>query len=139
MGAWGTGMFEDDTACDLLYDVMEADAKSFIEAAADRNHSDDLEYDECQEILVAGAILDSLLNGSDHGAVAEGYEEWIAAQDSNGLEGLAPAIAAGLKAVISDDSELNELWQENEEDYPAWKASIEKLIASLEGVSAQSS
>lgn len=90
------------------------------------------------ELLVVGAILDSLLNGNDHGAVTEGYEEWLAAQDATGLKALAPSIARGLTAVISDDAELNELWQENEEDYPAWKANIEKLIDSLERVGTES-
>lgn len=106
--------------------------------AAGRDDAEYLEYDECQELLVVGAILDSLLNGNDHGAVTEGYEEWLAAQDATGLKALAPSIARGLTAVISDDAELNELWQENEEDYPAWKANIEKLIDSLERVGTES-
>ena len=30
MGAWGMGVFDDDTSCDLLYEAMETDALSFI-------------------------------------------------------------------------------------------------------------
>ena len=36
-----------------------------------------------------------------------------------------------LNKVLDDKSELNELWAENEEDYPSWRQGIEKLIQRL--------
>ncbi|WP_274728954.1 DUF4259 domain-containing protein [Taylorella equigenitalis] len=32
-----------------------------------------------------------------------------------------------LGVVLGDNSELNELWQESEEDYPLWKENIISL------------
>lgn len=57
MGAWGMGIFEDDTSCDILFDVTQTDAKSFIQDKVKYQQSDYLEYSECHEILVAGPLL----------------------------------------------------------------------------------
>ncbi len=47
------------------------------------------------------------------------------------LESLKETAIEALKKVISDKSELNELWSENEELYPKWKGNIESLINRL--------
>ena len=37
-----------------------------------------------------------------------------------------------LKRVLSDKSDLNEMWSENVDGYPEWRGNIEQLIESLE-------
>jgi len=133
MGAWGTGLFEDDTSQDLVSDVLDTDAKSFVKNSSAYACADYLDYDQCQEIIISGVILDSILNDSQYEVPDEAFYEWISTQDSEGLDALKGDIISGLKLVISEKSELNELWQENEEDYPAWKKNIENLIANLSG------
>lgn len=131
MGAWGTGVFEDDSACDLLYDAMETDAQTFIAKAIGHKGSDYLDYEECQEVIVSGAILDSVLNGAKYEHVTEGYDEWLRQQNKEELEKFRADIVAGLKVVLSDKSELNELWSENEEDYLVWRAGVEKIVGGI--------
>jgi hypothetical protein len=131
MGAWGMGIFDDDTSCDLLYEAMDTDAASFIERAARHKDSDYLEYDECHEVIVSGSILDSLLVGTKYSHETDGYDDWLSKQDKSGLSKYKEDILAGLSLVLSDKSELNELWQENEEDYQTWKSNIEIIITNL--------
>lgn len=131
MGAWGMGVFDDDTSCDLLYDAMDTDAYTFIAKAVGHKDSDYLEYDECHEVIVSGAILDSLLVGTKYSHETEGYDDWLLKQDKSKLSKYKEDIVSGLNLVLSDKSELNELWQENEEDYPTWKSNIEGIIANL--------
>jgi len=131
MGAWGMGIFDDDTSCDLIDEAMESDAKSFVEKVVNHKGSDYLEYYECQEVLVSGAILDAILNATKYGDDVEGFDDWISTQNSEFIATVKNDILSGLKIVISDKSELNELWQENKEDYPVWKANIDELIIRL--------
>jgi hypothetical protein len=131
MGAWGMGVFDDDTSCDLLYDAMETNANSFIEKAATHKDSEYLEYEECHEVIVSGSILDSILNGTEYSHQTEGYDDWLSKQDKSGLSEYKGSIVSGLNLVLSDKSELNELWQENEEDYPVWRRNIENIISNL--------
>ncbi len=54
-------------------------------------------------------------------------------QGKEGIENLKSDISEGLRRVLSGESELNELWLENEEDYPAWKGNIESILSNLNG------
>ena len=132
MGAWGMGVFENDSACDLLYEAMETDAETFIGRAVRHKDREYLEYEECHEVIVSGAILDSVLNGTEHKNFTEGYDEWLGQQNKSSIEHFRADIVAGLKVVLSDKSELNEVWSENEEDYSVWKSNVERII---EGIS----
>jgi len=133
MGAWGMGVFDDDTSCDLLYEAMETDALSFIKKAQNHKDAEYLEYDECHEVIVAASIMDYILNGTKYNHNTEGYDEWLSKQGKEGIEDLKSDISEGLRRVLSEESELNELWLENEEDYPAWKGNIESILSNLNG------
>ena len=131
MGAWGTGVFEDDTSCDLLCDALEDDAKKFIQETISSQDAEYLEYTEGHAFIVSGVIADSILNQASYDHETEGFDEWMDQQQPDSLLEFVPDIVTGLKRVISEDSELNELWQENEEEYPEWKSNIEEIITAL--------
>lgn len=135
MSAWGTELFDNDTSNDLLYEIIEAgdDAKTFIQSLINVELNDDEEFGLlwAYEYIASGAILDALLHGNTYEYQAEGFEEWLQAQSLNSIIEFLPAVLRGLKHVLSENSELNELWQETE-DYPEWRSNIEKLITSLE-------
>ncbi|PUA29317.1 MAG: hypothetical protein B0W54_01570 [Cellvibrio sp. 79] len=133
MGAWGTGIFEDDASLDLLADAIESDAESFIRNSSSHFNEEYLEYDQCQEVIVSGVILDALLNKTTYRSSDKEFQEWIANQEIKELANLKESILKGLKVVISEKSELNELWQENEEEYYSWRKNIETLTANLGG------
>ncbi len=69
MGAWGTGIFDDDTACDFLSEL--AGSKNPLDlmkrALEDAPGSEYLEYDAGQNVLVSSAVIDTILNGTRHG------------------------------------------------------------------------
>ena len=131
MGAWGMDVFEDDTSCDLLYDAMETDAKSFIAKAITHRDSEYLEYDDCHEVIVSGVILDAIINKNSYKHETDGFDDWLAAQKVESIQEYKDDVLSSLKSVLSDKSELNELWAENEEDYPVWKKNIESIISKL--------
>jgi hypothetical protein len=133
MGAWGMGVFDDDTSCDLLYEAMETDALSFIKKAQNHKDAEYLEYDECHEVIVAASIMDYILNGTKYNHNTDGYDEWLSKQGKEGIEDLKSDISESLRRVLSEESELNELWLENEEDYPTWKVNIESILSNLNG------
>ncbi|MCE2596381.1 DUF4259 domain-containing protein [Motilimonas cestriensis] len=131
MGAWGMGIFDDDTSCDLIDEAMEGSAESLIKGACAHKDSDYLEYEECHEVLVSGAVLDSILNGTKYGDAVEGFDEWISKQPKSLIDSFKSQILEAMNLIVSEKSELNELWQENEDDYPAWKSNVNKIIAGL--------
>ena len=69
MGAWGTGIFDDDTACDFLSEL--AGSKQPLDlmkrVLKDAPGSEYLEYDAGQGVLVSSAVIDTILNGTRHG------------------------------------------------------------------------
>lgn len=144
MGAWDYGVFDDDSA----YDVMEElngcdDVAEYLEKAFDDAiEADYLEYDEGIAASVCGAVLDSILNGTNYrfdgfnsgDSDAEGSDQYI--HLISGLKDIkcghlkAKAVQA-LKVLISDQSELYELWSENEALFPKWKEVYEQIISRL--------
>ncbi|WP_351019217.1 DUF4259 domain-containing protein [Shewanella sp. AC91-MNA-CIBAN-0169] len=131
MGASGVGVFDDDTSCDLIDEAVESDAASFIQRVINYKAADYLEYDECQEVIVSATILDSMINGTTYEYDEGEFVEWIRKQSLSTVIEYKSDIIAALKVVLSDKSELKELWSENEEFYPDWVENIKRLISSL--------
>jgi len=135
MGAWDAGIFDDDSACDILddlegtRDVSDFLRRSFAEAVG----SDYLEYDACHAVTVSGAVLDAALHPTvDRSTYPETLNVVVAAAQRTDLQPLRPLAVQALVRVIGNGSELNELWAENEELYSTWKGNIEAIIARLQ-------
>ena len=138
MGAWGTGIFEDDTAYDVLASLMLADPMEQMEEwFANVKDTDYLEYTDAQCVLLSAAVIDAALNGTVYPC---DDEETLAAVVAV-VKGAKPKRMAGiatmlLERILGDSSELRELWEENEELYPMWRRGIEDLEARLDAISA---
>lgn len=137
MGAWDYGIFDDDTAY-YFFDEITEDAEVFFQSSFENAlESDYLEYDECHAVTVSAAYMDHLLNGTLYRTDNEEEEDesnvnlFGKLRPNLKVEHLKPLAVKALKKVISEDSELNELWSENEELYPKWKNNIEELIKRL--------
>ncbi|GAB2524355.1 hypothetical protein GCM10027188_29180 [Lysobacter humi (ex Lee et al. 2017)] len=135
MGAWGTAVFEDDTALDFLEeqllaaeDPLRLMRDSFEGALA----ADYVDYEMGHAVLVSATALRALQKGEP--LEDEEQEEWAAWRqayaglDTAGLKGQA---AQACLKVAAAQSELNELWAENEEFYPEWKAGVESLASAV--------
>lgn len=133
MGAWDTGIFDDDTALDVLLSLSIADPIEQIEEwYGTVEGSDYLEYTDCQCLLVSGAVIDAALNGTvqpcDDEETLAAVVATVKERDPAALKATA---AMNLQRVLGDASELRELWEENTELYPVWRGNIEAIIARL--------
>ena len=131
MGAWGVGIFDDDTSCDLIDEAMDDGALSLIEEAMEVDMDQYIEYEDAYKIIVSAALIDTVVNATDHQYPSENFELWLKDQPHAEIAAYKDDIAIRLNSVLAD-SEISELWQENEEDFPQWKAIITRLIQSLE-------
>ena len=137
MGAWGHGFFEDDSALDFMIDLEEDDnpKEDISNALKIGVEAEYLETDEGNAIIVAAAYIDRQINGTkysepetDEPLDVDTFPDRHPEIDFKELRSNA---VLALNKVLDEKSELNELWAENEEDYPSWRQGIEKLIQRL--------
>ena len=132
MGAWGMGVFDDDTSCEIMEDAIDegTSIEALIGKALGASNSEYIEYTECHEIIVAGAMTNALLNEVAYEGVDD-LNPWLASQNKDQATPHKANLVVALKKVLSEGSELNELWSENEDDYPTWRGNIESIISDL--------
>ena len=134
MGAWGTGVFDNDTACDWAYDLEEARDLSLIEAAINKVLAAGAEYLRAPDAEEALAAAEAVARLKGNWGIRDGYTEtldkWV---EKIGLSPPQALIEKALKAVervISGPSELLELWGESDE-FTAWEKSVKDLSERL--------
>lgn len=128
MGAWGHKTFEDDSALDLIDDLIDSDnpLDEIEQSLSKVQEGEYLEYDDGQVVSVALAILDYALHDDapDRNEIeedVEGLRAWLDTLDRARLRALLPAALRGADVLVSPQSELAELWAENEELFPQWR------------------
>jgi hypothetical protein len=137
MGTWGTGYFEDDAALDFMGDIEESTEpkRLLIKTFDTAIKSNYLESDEGTAVIVAAAYVDSQVNGTKFtsGSDAEPLEidTFPNRNPDQNFSDLKDKAVAALTKVLGDNSEINELWNENDEEYPVWRQSIQQLIGRL--------
>ena len=139
MGTWGTGYFEDDSALDFMNDIEQSnDPRRILAKAFDKAiKSDYLESDEGTAVIVSAAYVDRQVNGTKFTPENKGQPLEIDTfpdrhPQENFIDLKAKAVSA-LARILGDNSEINELWAENDEAYPEWREGIQQLIARLSG------
>lgn len=123
MGAWNYAVFDDDTAYDALDDLR---ASSEINTDMERYFDEVIQagyvgYDEGHYALVSAAVIDSVINDIHHRCDEEDYFEWTKSLKQLDFSSLKQKAVMAIDAVLSRDSELKELWEENEELYGLWR------------------
>lgn len=137
MGAWGIGIFEDDTGCDARDDIAEAsdpvaELSQRLQRVSMLDRNEYFGYEYCFDALVPAAIVDAYVNGTSY----KGLDEFREQHPKLELRSLASSAAAAVARVLDPNAEIHELWAENEEDYPEWKKSLEGLHSRLAAVKA---
>jgi hypothetical protein len=139
MGTWGTGFFDDDSALDFMAGIEEStDAKGLIAKTLDTAiKSEYIESDEGIAVIVAAAYIDRQVSGTTYSAPDE---DMILAVDSfptrnpdQNFSDLKLKAVTALTKILEENSEINELWAENDDDYPIWRAGVQQLIDRLKG------
>lgn len=123
MGAWNYGVFDDDIAYDALDDLRESleiitDMEKYFDVVIEAKY---VEYDEGCYALVSAAVIDSVFNEKQYRCDDEDYFEWVKTLKSFDFTPLKQKAIAAIDAVLSDSSEIKELWEENKELYSAWR------------------
>jgi hypothetical protein len=132
MGAWGMGVFDDDTSCEVIEDAMDdgTSVSELVKKALASSENDYIEYAECHEIIVAAAMVNSLINRVTYYGIDD-LDKWLSKQNVESILPFKGKLAAALSRVLGESSELNELWAENKDDYPIWKGNLEAIIRGL--------
>ncbi|MEU5954366.1 DUF4259 domain-containing protein [Streptomyces sp. NPDC047525] len=125
MGTWDVGPFDNDTAadfCGALDDASDGDRLGLVRAAlSDAAGADeDLDADVAQTAVAAAALVAAQCPGGEPVDPVYGPE-----QPLPGLLSLRTSAHQALDRVLSDDSELLELWSES--DGEPWRRSVEAL------------
>ncbi|MGR6542574.1 DUF4259 domain-containing protein [Paenibacillus tundrae] len=134
MGAWGTGIFENDDVLDWKADLFDSDDIELIEETIEEVLEEEyIESDLASNALGAIEVLAALqgkpgqeiLNSQSN---TEDLYEWIEAHKGKGKNLISKAKRAIKK--IKKDSELQELWEESGE-YSSWLNTLNDLESRL--------
>lgn len=137
MGCWSYQLLCDDVSLDVLEELAEseelvADLEGYLDEAI-MAEDEYLEYDICQYALTAAAIIDAALNGIDWALLTQDgkeqpeFEEIIANAAQEGVGDLQEKASKVIDLAMKEDSELRELWEENEEYYQSWLDNLEEI------------
>lgn len=142
MGCWNYQIYCDDTALDALDELVDSenlaeDIERMLDdelACADEY----LDFDICQYGISAAGLVAisvgnadiSLLTDVIFGEDSE-YTALINKVKKMDLSILREKAVKAFKLAQKEDSELRELWEENEEYYPKWLNNLEQLIQTL--------
>jgi len=134
MGAWGTGVFDNDTACDWAYDLKETGDLSLIEGALDKVLNIGGEYlgaSVAEEALAAAEAVARLKgNWGIRDSYTETMDRWVETTRLTPPQALVEKALRAIERSLSGPSELLELWGETEE-FTAWEESVKDLIKRL--------
>jgi hypothetical protein len=136
MGAWGPGIFENDTASDWAFGLEGAKDTSLIErtlakvlAVGDQY----LEAPDAEEGLAAAEAVARLTgNWGGRDAYTEPMDKWIEKVHISPGARLVQTAVAVVERVLSQPSELLELWAGSDE-FDAWKTALGDLRSRLGG------
>lgn len=137
MGCWGYQILCDDIALDALADLLESDVpEQAISDFLDGLIEEPEEYDAEQYALVAAAAVDASLHGMELAFWDEDEENEDLATLRELLDGLELSdlrgkAAEALRLILSEHSELRQLWEGNADEYPAWQKNITELYSRL--------
>jgi uncharacterized protein DUF4259 len=129
MGAWGELAFDNDTANDWACGLSEVDDLSLVESALVELEDVGREYldqDIACNALAACEVLARLLgNFGYRNAYTEKVDSWVAAHPTKPTPTLLIRARNAIDRVLGEESELRELWEENDDD--SWRRNLEDL------------
>lgn len=134
MGAWGTGIFENDDACDWAFGLADSKDLSLVSDTIARvlAHRGHVEAPTGSEALAACEVVARALGRpGTSSAYTEGVDAWVARVRPQASDELQEHALRAIERVMGSESELAELWAEGEPR--AWKECLTDLRARLVG------
>ena len=133
MGTWGLGTFDDDIACDWLEDLCESDPRAFFAHCLDLTGLDDLEYLACIGVVCTAEMIHAVLRTPREG-LPEFACQWAARHADLNFLPMVPDAIRGIDRVLEPQSEMHQLWEDNEEMYDCWKCQVQDLHRNLQSI-----
>ena len=134
MGTWSHEPFGNDTANDWADELEDVPDFSVIEATLQTALDEGQEYLDADVAMEALAAIEVLAKSLGHGTQTDVYtekvDEWLETVSLKPSTDLLLKAQQVLVLVLSDQSELKDLWQEAD-DYEIWLASIQQLKDAL--------
>jgi hypothetical protein len=134
MGAWGTGIFDNDTASDWAHDLKETSDLSLIESTLDKVLKVGAEYLDASEAEEALAAAETVARLKGNWGIRDSYNEimdkWVETTRITPPQALIEKAIRAIERVLSGPSELLELWGEVE-GFIAWEESVKDLSRRL--------
>ncbi len=139
MGTWTVGPFGNDFAQDWAEDLGESNDLYFIENTLDNVlAAQDAELLEAPYGAEGLAAVETLLRlydrGGEHDADSQKVDDWVGAVKGRFRlrTDLFEKAGRAIDLILSERSELRELWQESEHG-EQWRAGVEAQRARLQG------
>ncbi len=125
MGAWGTGIYDNDDAADWSVEVAEL-GLPVVEAALDA--AIEAEFIEAPVgccALAAADVVARLVSGRGENTVyCEEVVAWVTANAATPSTSLVAKATLVVERLRGADSELAELWSENPAGLEEWSATL---------------
>ena len=132
MGAWSHESFGNDDACDWASQLEESDDLELIESTLDAVLAVGSAYLEAPEASQAIAAIEAIArlqgNFGERNSSSESVDTWVSRMTLKPNEALVTKAHRVLGRIVSEPSELLELWQEGDEG-SSWLAVVEELKA----------
>ncbi len=132
MGAWANDPFGNDTALDWVYGLEDAEDLSLIEATIQTVLDAGDEYLEAPagDEAIAAADVIARLKGRFYArsSYTESVDRWVAAHPIKPSPELVSKALKALDRILTEPSELLELWEGNDD----WRQQIAALKERLE-------
>ena len=131
MGSWGLGTFEDDIACDWLEDLQESDPIAFFAHCLDLSDLQYVEFLACVGVVCTAEIIHALICEPRTGLPAAALQ-WLGEHQGLNVVPFISDTITGLRRVLGPDSEMRELWEDNDAMHDAWLIQMSDLLKRLE-------
>ena len=136
MGTWGYKHFENDSAFDYSSMIENSDNPKEIlkDTFGHTLQMDNISADQGQALIAFAAYVDSQTNGtkySDDDTDLLDVDTFPQRHPDLDFTDIKEVAYKAVLKVLDKDSELNELWEENKEEYPLWIKEVEGLIERL--------
>lgn len=131
MGAWGSGTFEDDIACDWLEDLYDSDPLAFFRECLDLDGQVDyLEYVACIGVICTAEMIHGLLHQPRAGLPSAAIN-WLRENQGLSVRPLIPQTIVAMQQVLGDHSELREMWEDESQRCREWIQTTDDLLQRL--------
>lgn len=128
MGTWGAGIYDNDDAADWAAEVAEDGLMAVRSALGVALESEYIESPEGACALAAADVVARLKSGGgEQTPYCEAVVEWVAANPGSPSDELLDMARRAITRVKGDDSELAELWSEDDDGHAEWLAMIAEV------------